>query len=453
MSEAVQTNLVIRNALTTTGTRDLHVRGNRIASIAPTLPEVPGATELDATGLLLWPGLVNTHHHLVQSILKGVPAALQSDLNDWLPRVPFAAWPFVTAETVYTAARIGFAELLRAGCTTCADHHYLYDGTALSMEREAALLQAAREVGIRFVLCRGGATTTGTHKGVAKSSDLVESLDVQLARLDGTRAAWHDPAPDSMTRLVVAPTSLVHTSDPQHLRLLAGYAREYGLRMHSHLLEVGHDEDMAQAVHGMSAIAYAESVEWLGEDVWFAHLVKADEAGVARLGRTRTGIAHCPVSNCRLGSGVASLPAMQAAGVQIGIGVDGSASAESGSMVNELMLAWLLHRAGGGPSATSADEVMHWATAGGGALLGLNVGQLVEGACADLCLYRLNEPRFYGLWSPALAPVLCGEPIVAERVMVNGRWVVDSGRAIGIDMAQLADSARRERLRLMDSMI
>ena len=445
-------DLVIRNALTPEGIRDVHVRGNRIFAVGPGLPPVPGAEVFDASGLLLWPGLVNTHHHLVQSILKGVPAAMQSDLNAWLPLVPFAAWPHVTPETIYVAARIGFAELLRAGCTTCADHHYLYDESALSMEREAALLQAAREVGIRFVLCRGGATAAGTHKGMARASGFTEPLELLLDRLEATRRDWHDPGPDSMARLVVAPTSIVHTSDPQALEVLAAHARGHGLRMHSHLLEVQHDEDMAQAVRGMSAVEYAESVGWLGDDVWYAHLVYSDADAVARLGRTRTGIAHCPVSNCRLGSGIAPVPAMDAAGMQVSIGVDGSASAESGSMVNELMQAWLVHRATGGADATRAERVLHWATAGGADLLGLNVGRIVEGACADLCLYRLDEPRFMGVWTPSLAPVLCGEPVVAERVMVNGAWVVEGGRALGIDTAALAQRARAELQRLMQRM-
>lgn len=443
------TNIIIRNALTTEGPRDVHVLGNRLQRIAAQLPPVAGATELDANGLLLWPGLVNTHHHLVQSILKGVPSALQADLNGWLPLVPFAAWPHVTPETVYAAALIGFAELLRAGCTTCADHHYLYDDSDLAMEREAALLQAASECGIRFVLCRGGATQAGTHKGLSGSARLTEPLPLMIDRLEETFARSHDPAPDAMTRLVVAPTSIVHTSTPTDLRALADFARARGLKRHSHLLEVPYDEAISRAHHGLSAVDYAESVGWLGEDVWFAHLVHANAAAIARLGATRTGIAHCPVSNCRLGSGIAPLPDMSEHGMQLSLGVDGSASAESGSLVNEMMQAWLVHRAVRGADATRALEVMHWATAGGADLLGLDAGRLRAGAVADLVLYRIDEPRFFGLWLPALAPVLCGEPIIAERVMVNGRWVVESGHVTGIDQPLLAEQARVERARLM----
>ncbi|MGA1676688.1 MAG: amidohydrolase family protein [Pseudomonadales bacterium] len=443
-------DIFIRNAITISGHADIHVRGNRIHRIGLDLPNEAGGEEIDASGSLVWPGLVNTHHHLVQSLLKGVPSAIQSGLNEWLPLVPFAAWPHVTPDTVYTAARLGFAELLRSGCTTCADHHYLYDESALSMEREAALFQAAAECGIRFVLCRGGATQAGTHKGLAGSKHFTESLETWIDRLDETFRRHHDPAPDAMSRLVVAPTSIVHTSTPEALRELGNFARARGLRRHSHLLEVPYDEQMAQVQYGLSAADYAESVGWLGDDVWYAHLVHADTNAVARFGETRTGIAHCPVSNCRLGSGVAPLPGMLASGMQISLGVDGSASAESGSMVNELMQAWLVHRAIGGADATSPLEVMRWGTAGGADLLGLEAGRLAEGALADLVMFDIDQPRFMGLWMPTMAPVLCGEPIKAERVMVNGKWVIERGQVKGIDLADLAQSASRERQRLME---
>ena len=440
---------MIRGALTVDGMRDVLVQDNRIAAIGAALPTPADAEVFDASGLLLWPGLVNTHHHLVQSILKGMPAGIAADLNDWLPAVPFAAWPHVTPETMYAAARIGFAELLRAGCTTCADHHYLYDGSDNAMELEAALIQAAAETGIRFVLCRGGATIHGTHKGFASSDRLIESRDLWLRRMETTLNSHHDPSPDAMFRLVVAPTSVIHTTEPDDLLELGLFARAHGLKRHSHLLEVQHDENMARSLRGTSAIEYTESVGWLGDDVWYAHLVYADNAGIERLARTRTGIAHCPVSNCRLGSGVAAVPSMSAAGMQVTIGVDGSASAESGSMVNEMMQTWLIHRAIGGASATSARKVLDWATSAGADLLGLNTGRLVPGACADLVFYRLDDPRFMGVWQPALAPVLCGEPVLARKVMVNGRWVVDDGVVLGIDYAELAGSARRERERLI----
>lgn len=440
---------MVRGALTVDGPRDVLVRDQKIAAIGVALPTPFDAEIFDASGLLLWPGLINTHHHLVQSILKGMPAGIHADLNAWLPAVPFAAWPHVTPDTMYAAARIGFAELLRAGCTTCADHHYLYDGSDNAMELEAALIQAAREVGIRFVLCRGGATIRGTHKGFASSDRLTENRDLWLQRMEATMRRHHDGSPDAMFRLVVAPTSVIHTTEPEDLLELASFARTHGLRMHSHLLEVQHDENMARSLRGMSAVEYAESVGWLGEDVWYAHLVYADQSAIERLARTRTGIAHCPVSNCRLGSGVAAVPAMSVAGMQVTIGVDGSGSAESGSMVNEIMQTWLIHRAFGGPSATNAGKVLDWATSAGADLLGLNTGRLVAGACADLVFYRLDDPRFMGVWQQALAPVLCGEPVLARKVMVNGRWVVDEGVVLGIDYADLATSARRERERLI----
>lgn len=442
---------LIQGALTPEGRLDVLVRGHRIAAVAPALEAPAGAVVIDARGMLLWPGLVNTHHHLAQSILKAMPAGIDLDLNGWLPAVPFAAWPHITPDTLYAAARIGFSELLRSGCTTCADHHYLY-GADTSPELEAVLFQAAEETGIRFVLCRGGATSGTTHKGLGRSAIRTESLELWLERLSTTIAARHDPDPNAMRRVVMAPTSLIHSAPPEQLVTLARFAREHGLKLHSHLLEVAHDEDTAQALHGCSALEYAESVEWLGDDVWYAHLVKVDDAGARRLGRTRTGLAHCPVSNCRLGSGVAPAPRLAQLGVQVSIGVDGSASAESGSMVNELMQAWLVHRAVGGPAATRADDVLRWGTAAGADLLGLNTGRLAAGRCADLVLYDLDEPRWLGVWRPEFAPVFCGEPVLARRVMVHGEWVVVDGQVLGVDMAELHHSARREQTRLAQAL-
>lgn len=419
------------------GECDVLVSGHRISMIAPRLTPAADADVLDARGLLVLPGLVNTHHHIAQSLLKAIPGSLNLGLNDWLGAVPYRYWPHYTPDCLYAAARIGFSELLAAGCTTCADHHYLYHRDT-SAELEAALLQAAGEVGIRLVLCRGIATTTGSHRGMAAAKLQAEPLDLCLARIQDLIARHHDASPAAMTRIAVAPTSLVHTCAEAHLPLLAEFARSQQLLMHSHLLEVAYDESVCRQQHGISAVDYAERNGWLGDDVWFAHLVQADAAGVAKLGATRTGLAHCPNSNARLGSGIAPVPALAAAGARISIGVDGSAAAECGSIVNELWLAWLLHRTVGGAAATDAGTVLHWATAGGAQLLGFDdAGVLAPGKLADLVLYSLDEPRFLGLWQPELAPVVCGEPIKAQHVMVNGRWRLRDGVVRGVDQAAL----------------
>lgn len=447
---------LIRGGLTPDGVADVLVSGKLIKTVAPALTNDDSGTRIiDARGKLVWPGLINTHHHLAQSLLKGVPAGLGSGLDDWLGQVPFAAWPHLTPESLYIAARLGFAEMLRSGATTCVDHHYLYSESAhspnLHAEMEAAIFAAASETGIRFVLARGGSTHAGTHAG-QRSARMTESLDTCIKRIQETCSAYHDPDEFSMSRIAVAPTSLIHSSTAQDLKHLAAFAREQGLLMHSHLLEVSRDNEVALARTGMSAIEYAESVDWLGPDVWFAHLVSCDADDIAKLAASGTGVAHCPVSNCRLGSGIARIPEMSDAGMQVTLGVDGSASAESGSMVSELMQAWLIHRSQRGASATQARDVLRWATQSAANLLNLTTGKIQPGSAADLVIYDLSEPRYMGLWQREMAPVLCGEPVKLACSMVNGKVVVTDGEVLGIDAQRLGLDAGREVSRLQQLM-
>lgn len=425
------------------GSADILVNDNRIAAVGKGLPVPEGAEIRDFNEAVIYPGTVNTHHHLKQSILKGMPGGINQSLNDWLGSVPYNAWPHLTPEVLYSAARIGLSELLRSGCTTCADHHYVYQSDS-TPEMEEAVFRAADELGIRLVLCRGGSTIKGSHAGMNAAGIEPESLDQFLSRLDTTVAKHHDSSEEAMTKVAVAPTSLIHATPAQHLREMADFARSRNLMLHSHLLESPYEIEVAQKREGMTAVDYAESVGWLGGDVWFAHLVYIDDRDIARLGATKTGIAHCPTSNFRLGTGIAPVPKLQQAGARISIGVDGSAAAESGSMVNEMMQAWLSHRAVDGSDATRVEEVVAWASQGGAQVLGYSeLGRIQAGQLADLAVFSLNQPRFMGVWEPLWAPVICGEPIEAVAVMVNGKWVVEEGRILGLDEERLkSDSAR-----------
>lgn len=437
-------NYLIRNAAAIASNaspdaRDIRIRDGRIAELGRGLTPTAEQPEtvVDASGCVIWPGLVNTHHHLAQSIMKGVPAGLNQALGDWLGSVPYRFWPKVTPELMYHAARLGLYEMLRSGATTCADHHYLYHADT-TPELEEAVWQAADELGIRLVLCRGSSTEAGSHEGMIKHRIAPETIDQVIDRLDATRRKHHQDGPDAMKKLVVAPTSLIHSSTPDGLRTQAMWARQHGLRMHSHLLEVESDEIQAQKKYGMSAIDYAESCGWLGPDVWFAHLVHSDPHAIERLAATGTGIAHCPTSNCRLGSGIAPIIEMAQAGVPISLAVDGSASAESGSMLQELNLTWLIHRAIHGPQATSLEQVLEWAVHGGARLLGLEAtGNLSQGMAADLVLYDIDQPRFAGVHTPVLAPLMCGEPVRVRDSFVQGRRVVEDGRVAGLDEWEL----------------
>ena len=394
-------------------------------------------TAINARGCVIYPGLVNTHHHLAQSILKGVPQGLNQGLGDWLASVPYRFWPKITPELMYHAARLGFYELLRSGATGCADHHYLYHASS-SPEVEDALWQAADELGIRLALCRGSATASGSHRGMKSSGIEPETIEQVLQRLEKSREKYHETGAAPMRQLVVAPTSLIHSATPDSLKILADYARSHKLRMHSHLLEVAFDEQQAQEKYGMSAIDYAASVNWLGNDVWFAHLVQSNSDAIAQLAQTGTGIAHCPTSNCRLGSGIAPVIAMAQAGVPISIGVDGSASSESGSMLQELNLSWLIHRTQHGPAATKLETVLEWGSRGGAAILGWdNIGGIAVGQAADVVLYDINQPRFAGVHEQLMAPLMCGEPVTIKHSFINGKLVINNGAVSNLDQHEL----------------
>lgn len=432
---------------------DLRIRDGRIVEMGSDLPRSDTHAEevIDARGCVVWPGLVNTHHHLAQSILKGVPEGLNQNLGDWLGSVPYRFWPKITPELMYHAARLGLYELLRSGATTCADHHYLYHSTT-SPELEAAVWQAADELGIRLVLCRGSATEQGSHQGMIENGVSAETLDQVMDRLEHSRSHYHQDGANAMRKLVVAPTSLIHSSSPEGLKAQAAYAREFGLGMHSHLLEVTFDETQAWNKYGKSAIDYADSVGWLGDDVWYAHLVHCDDHAIERLATTGTGIAHCPTSNCRLGSGIARAIEMTNAGIAITLGVDGSASAESGSMLQELNLAWLIHRAVHGPEATTLEQVLDWGSRNGARLLGLNdVGELAVGKAADLVLYDINQPRFAGVHTPLLAPLMCGEPATVKYSFVNGESTIVDGTVKGLNEAELTEKVKAGVQQLLNS--
>lgn len=419
------------------GVTDIRIREGLITEIGTALNPADDEQTIDASGSVVYPGFINTHHHLAQSVLKGIPAGLNVALGEWLAAVPYRFWPHIDPELMYAAAKLGLAEQLRSGATTCADHHYLYHQNT-TPELEDVLWQAADELGIRLVLCRGGATVQGSHPGLARAGVQPESLEQMLSRLDASRSRYHQNHGNAMRRLVVAPTSLVHSTTEESLKALAVYARQHGLKMHSHLLEVTFDEEQAQSREGCSAVQYAERCDWLGDDVWFAHLVQSSAEDIQLLAASKTGISHCPTSNCRLGSGIAPVVAMAQAGMPVTLGVDGSASSESASMVQEANLAWLIHRTQHGPDATSLSGVLNWGSRNGAALLGLDaVGSIEVGKAADLAIYDLSHYRYAGVHERQWAPILCGEPVELKAGFVNGRQVVAAGEVLGLDTEAL----------------
>ena len=443
---------------------DLRLEGTRIVALGALAPE-PGETVVDASGCIAYPAWVNTHHHLFQSLLKGDPAGLDCTLNPWLAQTPYRYRAAFDAEAFRIAVRVGLVELALSGCGTVADHNYLH-WPGQGFDPSAILFEEAAALGLRLVLCRGGQTMLRAGVEPPRSAALQpESFDAWLRDLQRLAARWHDPAPDAMRRIVAAPTTPTFSMTPDQMRTVAQEARRLGLRLHSHLSETVAYIDAVQRQHGLSPVDFVDSLGWLGPDVWFAHLVHLSPAEITRLGATGTGIAHCPQSNGRLGSGIAPVLDLAAAGAPVSLGVDGAASNEAADMVSEAHAAWLMSRArdglasratvqGGvgeaGVRMATVDQVIHWGTAGGARVLGLDaVGTLAPGQAADIALFNLDrDPRGFGLHDRLAAPVVGGGRAHLARLFVAGREVVRDGTVPGLDLPALGREAARQVRRL-----
>lgn len=434
---------------------DIRVREGVIEAIGA-LPRQPDEPLIDARDCVVYPAWVNTHHHLFQSLLKAEPLGLNKSLTEWLSATPYRFRAAFDEQTFRLAVRIGLVELLRSGCASVADHNYLY-WPGMPFDPSEIVFSEGEALGMRIVLCRGGAT-----QGRAIEQDLPQALRPEnvehyLADIERLVGRYHDPRPASLRRVVMAPTTLLHSAPGPQLREMAGVARRLGIRLHSHLSETVDYLDAARARFGMTPVQYCAEHDWLGDDVWFAHLVKLLPQEITMLGQSRTGIAHCPQSNGRLGSGIADLPALEKAGVPISLGVDGAASNEAADMQSETHAAWLLQRArkgmqaqprydggtfeGGGDAAT-IEDVVRWGSAGGAQILGLQQsGALQVGMLADIAIYRLDDPRYFGLHDMAVGPVACGGRASLKALMINGRVIVEDDVIPGLDLAQMRHQA------------
>ena len=419
----------------------LRVRDGKIAAIGALVPE-PGEAVIDATGCVVVPGFVNSHHHLFQSVLKGVPAGINAALFEWLRLVPYTYWDRLDAKAFEVAATVGLAELALSGCTTVCDHHYFYSDR-WAFDPNEILFDVAARFGMRFVLARGGATKARAFDTPDITPLPTETLDTFLARIEAAAARWHDPAPDAMRRVVVAPTTPTFSLDPGELREIAQAARAMGLRLHSHLSENYGYVEHTLGLYNQRPVHWVAEHGWVGPDVWFAHLVEADAAEVAVLAETGTGMAHCPQANARLGSGIAPADALDAAGGTVSLAVDGAAANEAADMGSALYAAFCLHRATKGPAAVAPDDLIRWATAGGASVLGLPaIGTLEPGKAADLALLDLNNPRWFGHHDPLAAPAIAGGQLSVRRSFVAGREIVRDGAVPWLDLQHLrADAA------------
>lgn len=409
-----------------------------------TTDELPATADevLDATGHVVLPGLVNTHHHLYQTLTRALPAAQDAGLFDWL-RALYPVWARLTPEHVRVSTQLGLAELALSGCTTSADHLYLFpNGSRLDDS-----IEAARTVGLRFHASRGS-MSLGRSSGGLPPDEVVEDEDAILADCDRVIRAHHDDRPGAMVRVVVAPCSPFSVT-PDLMRASAELARSHGVHLHTHLAETADEEAFCLERFGARPVAYAEELGWTGPDVWFAHAVHVDPDEVRRMGAAGVGVAHCPSSNMRLASGIAPVRGYRDAGVRLGLGVDGSASNDGAHLLGEVRQAMLLARLGTALQRSTAPllaarEALEVATLGGAAVLGrTDIGALEVGRAADLVAVDLRRVGYAGaLHDPVAATVFCA-PGRVDHVYVHGRAVVRDGELVTLDVSRLVDDHNR----------
>jgi cytosine/adenosine deaminase-related metal-dependent hydrolase len=432
-------------AMRTSGS--IRVREGVIAEMGALQPE-PNERRLNAQGCVIYPGLISTHHHLFQSVMKGVRSGINLPLAGWLRSVPYTFWSKLDEEALAVAARIALSELLLSGTTTAADHHYLFSDT-FRFDPAQVIFEVARSLGLRLVFCRGGATVARHFDTDEFIPMPTESLDHMLKSVEACAQRFHDTSPGSLTHVALAPTTPTWSLDPGELKEVIAAARRMKLRLHSHLSETSDYVDFCLSVHGKRPVEWLADHDWLGPDVWFAHLVHLDPNEIRILASTGTGMAHCPQSNCRLGSGVSPADAMARLGGAVSLGVDGAASNESADMVSEMHSCWHTHRAVKGADAVTAEDVVHWATAGGARVLGLpKIGTLAPGQQADIAIFDLTEPRHFGMHDPMIAPVTCAGSAHLRYLLVGGRIVVENGAIPGLDIPKLRSDAARVVARL-----
>ncbi|MEZ0396141.1 MAG: 8-oxoguanine deaminase [Anaerolineales bacterium] len=409
---------------------------------------------LDLTGHLLLPGLVNTHHHFYQTLTRAVPAAQDANLFNWLKTL-YPIWARLTPEDIFISTQTALAELALSGCTTASDHLYLYpNGSKLDDE-----IAAAKEIGVRIHASRGS-MSLGESKGGLPPDSVVDSEENILRDSQRLIETYHDPQPGSFVQIVLAPCSPFSVTGDL-MRESARLARHYGVHLHTHLAETEDEEQFCLQKFGYRPVPYMQSLDWVGEDVWFAHAIYVNGEEVQTFARHGCGVAHCPSSNMRLASGIAPVKEYLAAGVKVGLGVDGSASNDSSHMLAEARQAMLLARLKEGITGFSlsndpsrklmtARDALWLATRGGAAVLGrADIGSLEVGKCADFFAIALNRLDYAGaLHDPVAAAVFC-HPVRADYTVIGGRFVVRAGHLVTVDEARLVEKHNRAARRLL----
>ena len=408
---------------------------------------------MDGGDLLVVPGLINTHHHMYQSLTRAVPAVQNAELFGWLKGL-YPIWARLTPEMIQVSTQVAMAELLLSGCTTSSDHLYIYpNGIRLDDS-----IEAARQIGMRFVATRGS-MSVGQSQGGLPPDEVVESEETILRDTQRLIETYHQNHHGAMTQVAVAPCSPFSVSRDL-MRLSAELARHHRVRLHTHLAENDHDVAYSREKFGRTPAQYAQDLGWLGQDVWHAHCVKLDDEGISLFAATRTGVAHCPCSNMRLASGIAPIRRMLDAGVPVGLGVDGSASNDAAQMINEARQAMLLARlrkslepfgCDRAPLEMTARDSLRLATRGGAQVLGRahDIGQISPGYCADLAMFDLRTLSMAGgAVHDAVGSLMLCASAPARHTLVQGRWVVRDGRLTTVDLGPLVERHNRLAIQL-----
>jgi cytosine/adenosine deaminase-related metal-dependent hydrolase len=414
----------------------IYAADNVIQQVGPT-SELPASadTVVDAAGMVVMPGMVNTHHHFFQTLTRNLPAAQNANLFTWLV-THYPIWAGLTPEAIYVSSKIAMAELMLSGCTTTSDHTYIWpNGSRLDDQ-----VRAAQEMGMRFHAARGSMSVGESGGGLPPDSVVEDEEDILR---DSRRVIeeYHDASRYAMLRVVLAPCSPFSVS-PDLMRESVALARSYGVHSHTHLAETLDEEVYCKAAFGRTPVELAEDLGWLGPDVWHAHMVHPSGDEVERLGRTRTGVAHCPSSNMRLASGIAPVIRLIGAGARVGLGVDGSASNDGSHMLAEARMAMLLQRVGSSdPGALTATRALHIATRGGADVLGRDdVGYLAPGMTADFVGFRIDTVAMAGgaVHDPLGALIFC-QPANVDLSVINGRVRVQDGKLVDVDLPPLIE--------------
>ena len=433
------------------GSVDLHdvdilIDGNRIKKIGSNL-EIPAEAQvIDASRHVVLPGLVNTHHHFYQTLTRNLPGAQDAKLFDWLTYL-YDIWKYLDPEAVYWSSMLALAELAKTGCTLSTDHHYLYPAN-FPGDIPSLQFKAADDLGMRFAPTRGSMSRSKKDGGLPPDST-VQDEDTILAHSEATILAFHDEAPDAMHKVSLAPCSPFSVTE-ELMKRTAELGRKYGVRLHTHLAETSDENDYCIEMYGRRPLRLMEDCGLIGPDVWYAHGIWFNDEELDLLAKTQTGVAHCPSSNARLGSGIARIREMLDKGVPVGLAVDGSASNDSSDMLGEARQALMLQRIKYGSHGITAREVLSMATKGGAQLLGYNeLGSITEGAIADLALFDVMKLEYAGALSdPVAALVFSGYNHGVDHLIVNGKSVVSAGRLVNVDEETIRANAERAAERL-----